>query len=259
MRRATGRAFWPGHFCFNFYPRSPCGERPGKHAQPPTQQDFYPRSPCGERLQHESADDMYQCISIHALLAESDAVQIVVVIVHALFLSTLSLRRATCYSLRYSASRRYFYPRSPCGERRQWMYHNTRFWIFLSTLSLRRATQWMYHNTRFWIFLSTLSLRRATTGRSVEFHLYAYFYPRSPCGERRSQQQPGTTSTTYFYPRSPCGERLEFRKLLYPGATNFYPRSPCGERPPPYNLIIHQQKISIHALLAESDLEQLIN
>ena len=35
-------------------------------------------------------------ISIHALLAESDnAVQIVVVIVQALFLSTLSLRRAT--------------------------------------------------------------------------------------------------------------------------------------------------------------------
>ena len=34
-------------------------------------------------------------ISIHALLAESDAVQIVVVIMYALFLSTLSLRRAT--------------------------------------------------------------------------------------------------------------------------------------------------------------------
>ena len=34
----------------NFYPRSPCGERPDKHAQQPTQQG----------------------ISIHALLAESD-------------------------------------------------------------------------------------------------------------------------------------------------------------------------------------------
>ena len=35
-----------------------------------------------------------------------------------------------------------------------------------------------------------------------------YFYPRSPCGERR-QQPDGTTSTTYFYPRSPCGERQD--------------------------------------------------
>ena len=35
---------------------------------------------------------------------------------------------------------------------------------------------------------------------------------------------------------------------------HFYPRSPCGERPPPYNLMIHQTKISIHALLAESDI-----
>ena len=36
-----------------------------------------------------------QEISIHALLAESDAVEIVIIVVHALFLSTLSLRRAT--------------------------------------------------------------------------------------------------------------------------------------------------------------------
>ena len=36
-------------------------------------------------------------------------------------------------------------------------------------------------------------------------------------------------------------------------AKYFYPRSPCGERPPPYNLMIQHAKISIHALLAESD------
>ena len=43
-----------------------------------------------------SNSQMYiRAISIHALLAESDAVQVVVVIVYALFLSTLSLRRAT--------------------------------------------------------------------------------------------------------------------------------------------------------------------
>ena len=34
-----------------------------------------------------------------------------------LFLSTLSLRRATCSHELASNSWRYFYPRSPCGER----------------------------------------------------------------------------------------------------------------------------------------------
>ena len=35
---------------------------------------------------------------------------------------------------------------------------------------------------------------------------------------------------------------------------NFYPRSPCGERPTNRRLIFFEQAISIHALLAESDL-----
>ena len=58
-----------------------------------------------------------QRISIHALLAESDAVQIIVVIAYALFLSTLSLRRATFMDRKGRAVILHFYPRSPCGER----------------------------------------------------------------------------------------------------------------------------------------------
>ena len=57
----------------------------------------------------------------------------------------------------------------------------------------------------------------------------------------------------YFYPRSPCGERQTFiilPKQLY----NFYPRSPCGERLHYDNYNLHCVDISIHALLAESDL-----
>ena len=34
----------------NFYPRSPCGERPVSNRKPVQRRDFYPRSPCGERL-----------------------------------------------------------------------------------------------------------------------------------------------------------------------------------------------------------------
>ena len=78
----------------NFYPRSPCGERPSSLPACFTDPNFYPRSPCGERPK----DSM---ISVDKIP----------------FLSTLSLRRATCYSLRHSAQSWHFYPRSPCGER----------------------------------------------------------------------------------------------------------------------------------------------
>ena len=102
---------------YNFYPRSPCGERHTNLRRHRGNNNFYPRSPCGER-QHGNADDMYQykflstlslrratqkrmyqlspkAISIHALLAESD---------HA--------------PSRHPCQHSNFYPRSPCGERR---------------------------------------------------------------------------------------------------------------------------------------------
>ena len=57
----------------------------------------------------------------------------------------------------------------------------------------------------------------------------------------------------YFYPRSPCGERLgtvrELQCIL-----DFYPRSPCGERQYGRYQRTYPGTISIHALLAESDL-----
>ena len=34
----------------NFYPRSPCGERPRNQTKKQGARNFYPRSPCGERL-----------------------------------------------------------------------------------------------------------------------------------------------------------------------------------------------------------------
>ena len=78
----------------NFYPRSPCGERPNKSRIRNRNRDFYPRSPCGERqcaLLYRSGS---AGISIHALLAESDQI--------------LDDMSGATY---------HFYPRSPCGER----------------------------------------------------------------------------------------------------------------------------------------------
>ena len=82
----------------DFYPRSPCGERRIKPIFGKINTNFYPRSPCGER---RSADCNYRNarpISIHALLAESDAVVYDIVFMPREFLSTLSLRRATKHS-----------------------------------------------------------------------------------------------------------------------------------------------------------------
>ena len=57
--------------------------------------------------------------------------------------------------------------------------------IFLSTLSLRRATPDFIRAIKALSFLSTLSLRRATVKILVNIMLRFDFYPRSPCGERR--------------------------------------------------------------------------
>ena len=186
LRRATKHFTGAKSHDPDFYPRSPCGERPPTTRQPPTTAPhFYPRSPCGERRVHYDNYNLHCVISIHALLAESDVA------------SLLAVGRAG-----------YFYPRSPCGERRRRSVklfrqnyisihallaesdktgerHANSQQEFLSTLSLRRATRPKYRRGNRCQFLSTLSLRRAT-----------------------NQSPSGTTNTTYFYPRSPCGERL---------------------------------------------------
>ena len=180
-------------------------------APPPRrpQRHFYPRSPCGERQRTQAGSRHNTAISIHALLAESDQQSRGSYIRTEKFLSTLSLRRATnpVVDVRRATGTAisihallaesddtlvtthvifcaYFYPRSPCGERLYAIFFLHCPTIFLSTLSLRRATRWVM--------------------KTGEYFLD--FYPRSPCGERRfafvSLQE-----NQYFYPRSPCGER----------------------------------------------------
>ena len=86
-----------------FYPRSPCGERPERLSNALKHLHFYPRSPCGERRNASCNCHNVRPISIHALLAESDGKSNRLAGRKLVFLSTLSLRRATCYSLRHSA------------------------------------------------------------------------------------------------------------------------------------------------------------
>ena len=167
---------------------------------------FYPRSPCGERPRPGGASQTPTPISIHALLAESDCFGRIMSVSSGYFYP-----RSPCgerlIEFRKLLHPSYFYPRSPCGERLNCSRKGFAILLFLSTLSLRRATVCSsFVGTSSKVFLSTLSLRRATRGKSSKKKGRANFYPRSPCGERR-QQPDGTTKTTYFYPRSPCGER----------------------------------------------------
>ena len=57
--------------------------------------NFYPRSPCGERPSKRYPVILGRGISIHALLAESDSKPRALKSRRCVFLSTLSLRRAT--------------------------------------------------------------------------------------------------------------------------------------------------------------------
>mgnify|MGYP004640727755 CR=1 FL=1 len=124
-------------------------------------------------------------ISIHALLAESDVYQygaggLTDISIHAL------LAESDAFNAPSSSSYSDFYPRSPCGERPYRAAQDMGIKLFLSTLSLRRATEYEYerdsktgisihallaesdvmsyvidHQAQ--LFLSTLSLRRATS------------------------------------------------------------------------------------------------
>ena len=145
------------------------------------------------------------------------------------------------------------------------------------------------------VFLSTLSLRRATHGHGFQKQVFAISIHallaesdayRSQLGsivlisihallaESDDRQRPARPDCQDFYPRSPCGERRAEQsgnKVNH----NFYPRSPCGERQHTFFFACvgvgflstlslrratvwpHQRHfapdISIHALLAESD------
>ena len=130
----------------NFYPRSPCGERhqPQKRHLPAGY--FYPRSPCGERLTAPLTNNVQPHFYPRSPCGERPTLPRKAVTTRG-FLSTLSLRRATTYTRTQSASRvisihallaesddfrcpikraiANFYPRSPCGERRQPHFRNS--------------------------------------------------------------------------------------------------------------------------------------
>ncbi len=146
-------------------------------------------------------------ISIHALLAESDLTIMLYDTSSLLFLSTLSLRRATSGYFRFSRlvaiSIHALLAESDYGLILSIIFLT----LFLSTLSLRRATRLFFIISDLFRFLSTLSLRRAT-GFNYFYIIKITISIHALLAESDLLPTSGTLQNWHFYPRSPCGERL---------------------------------------------------
>ena len=78
---------------------------------------------------------------------------------------------------------------------------------FLSTLSLRRATEYSDDGVSARKISIHALLAESDTAVRKETPSSGNFYPRSPCGERHLSNNSRQYLRPHFYPRSPCGER----------------------------------------------------
>ena len=145
-------------------------------------------------------------ISIHALLAESDH-----------------------QSRGVSHQTEHFYPRSPCGER------------LMDTLILANAV----------LFLSTLSLRRATRFHAADISA-SRISIHALLAESDDTSKDIIKARRNFYPRSPCGERLD-KRCQFNGDNGFLSTLSLRRATSDKWQFKRYINISIHALLAESD------
>ena len=172
-------------------------------------------------------------ISIHALLAESDVHHKQHITPHNVFLSTLSLRRATSALQSLAGPGRYFYPRSPCGERPPRMISSIRS-ISISIHALLAESDALLCNNpgscliSIHALLAESDLQRLTVKtQAAEISIHALL--------AESDQQSR-------------GSYIRTEKFL---STLSLRRATVQHR-----LRLVLQKISIHALLAESDQKQ---
>ena len=193
-------------------------------------------------------------ISIHALLAESDPSKLAKtsrtenISIHALLAESDQASQ-----FKPPVKSHNFYPRSPCGERRESQQPSARpttdfyprspcgerlisdapssapYAISIHALLAESDPSTNVRSSPKYKFLSTLSLRRATTLPRSFIRSSNNFYPRSPCGERLIRQPTPTRNdkflSTLSLRRATRSHSGDDSRPIY-----FYPRSPCGER-----------------------------
>ena len=147
----------------------------------------------------------------------------------ALFLSTLSLRRATwhlCFCIPCQCN---FYPRSPCGE--------------------RRAIPCYRHDVQ------NISIHALLAESDIYCHLSGASYSISIHALLAESDGPWSTlpiGMANFYPRSPCGERLVVDGHRV-HITRFLSTLSLRRATIILRYSVSLSVFSIHALLAESD------
>ena len=146
------------------------------------------------------------CISIHALLAESDDANLRRHRGNNHFYPRSPCGERLCFDSRLLNSS-YFYPRSPCGERQSGCDRNWQKQSFLSTLSLRRATE-----SRSNILITSQISIHALLAESDPslYQLYDTYAIsiHALLAESDIRKRQIIPIIQNFYPRSPCGERL---------------------------------------------------
>ena len=195
-------------------------------------------------------------ISIHALLAESDFSALNNILKLFPFLSTLSLRRATRSPGFGFCRPGYFYPRSPCGERLEEVSGDTWARDFYPRSPCGERPLLSIQNIR----NSGISIHALLAESDSRQHLSSgfwggYFYPRSPCGERpvshqSQRQKPPFLSTLSLRRATPCACSDGSVCLFLSTLSLRRATQAQGFKIPAHS-------ISIHALLAESDISQL--
>ena len=191
-------------------------------------------------------------ISIHALLAESDASTRIDTDNNSDFYprSPCGERHQECSGSQHPPD---FYPRSPCGERLfEYIQAGTGI-LFLSTLSLRRATTSTTRTAQTrCIFLSTLSLRRATTrsqpSRPKRLFLSTLSLRRATTWQRGSRVTYVEFLSTLSLRRATF-DTVQIVIIVMISIHALLAESDLLEQSASYNAYL----ISIHALLAESD------
>ena len=190
--------------------------------------NFYPRSPCGERQYTQPAGQTQNLISIHALLAESDPPADGLFFFSRRFLSTLSLRRATMQIVIVVMHALISIHALLAESDMQIVIVVMHALISIHALLAESDPEKSESLTTYLISIHAL-LAESDVPCWALYSSSRYFYPRSPCGERRRHYLGGLCRTSisihallaesdhihapnqrpyrYFYPRSPCGER----------------------------------------------------
>ncbi len=170
--------------CFN--PRTPCGVRLLERGAHPCYKSFNPRTPCGVRPQRDKGNRAvvrFQsthslrsatsaampgtacfAVSIHALLAECD------------YLNIILINKKSCFN-----------PRTPCGVRRRDRDFPAQHVEFQSTHSLRSATLMAALKASATLVSIHALLAECDVLDDCHAPVDAGFNPRTPCGVRLCQ------------------------------------------------------------------------